>query len=126
MAIKHIIGAVIINLFSEKKKDVKMIEETNKINNITKLRTNQFFFCIIHLLNNINAIISYLFFLFKQKDFTMKHLRFKVKSLVVPLTGLEPVRSLNRGILRQTAVKITIFGKVERSAKTGQNRTKNN
>ena len=41
------------------------------------------------------------------------------------LAGLEPARSLNRGILRLNATKIAIFGKVGKSAKMEQIRIKN-
>jgi len=43
----------------------------------------------------------------------------------VPLAGLEPARSLDRGILRLGGAKIAVFWVIQQSAKTGQKRTKN-
>ena len=45
--------------------------------------------------------------------------------ILVPLAGLEPARSLDRGILRLGGAKIAVFWVIQQSAKTGQKRTKN-
>ena len=45
--------------------------------------------------------------------------------ILVPLAGLEPARSLDRGILRLGGKKIAVFWVTQQSAKTGQKRTKN-
>ena len=44
---------------------------------------------------------------------------------LVPLAGLEPARSLLRGILRQMCCEIHKIKNFSKSAKTGQFRTKN-
>ena len=44
---------------------------------------------------------------------------------LVPLAGLEPARSLLRGILRLGGAKIAVFWVSQQSAETGQKRTKN-
>ena len=45
--------------------------------------------------------------------------------ILVPLAGLEPARSLDRGILRLGGAKIAVFWVSQQSAETGQKRTKN-